>query len=70
MVHDGISEYDPTKDLSSLVPEMTVDHVFLNKLTTYKQLIGLRKNKYDVFVNLCDAYMESEAPSIDVINCL
>lgn len=59
--------YDPPRDLSGLLPGHEVDHVFLNKLTTYKQLKQLAKNKYDVFVNLCEGYLEWEVPSIDVI---
>jgi D-alanine-D-alanine ligase len=43
---------------------------FLNKLTTYKQLKELSKQGYDVFVNLCEGYLEWEVPSIDVIYTL
>lgn len=60
--------YDPPRDLSSLLPEATVDHVFLNKLTTYRQLKELGKKGYDIFVNLCEGYLEWEVPSIDVIH--
>ncbi len=59
--------YDPPRNLAALLPDAEVDHVFLNKLTTYKQLKKLSKNKYDVFVNLCEGYLEWEVPSIDVI---
>src|SRR5438045_3188718 len=59
--------YDPHRDLSSLIPEAQVDHVNLNKLTTYKQLKELKKKKYDAFINLCEGYLEWEIPSIDVI---
>lgn len=62
--------YDPPRNLSSLLPEDTVDHVFLNKLTTYKQLKSLSDHHYDIFVNLCEAYLEWEVPSIDVIHSL
>lgn len=62
--------YDPERDLSHLIPEAQVDHVRLNKLTTYKQLKELKKKKYDVFVNLCEGYLEWEVPSIDVIYTL
>ncbi|TMI69576.1 MAG: SET domain-containing protein-lysine N-methyltransferase [Bacteroidetes bacterium] len=60
--------YDPPRNLSSLLPNDEVDHVFLNKLTTYRQLKELKKKKYDVFVNLCEGYLEWEVPSIDVIH--
>ena len=59
--------YDPPRDLSHLMPEAVFDHVLLNKLTTYRQLKELKKKKYDVFVNLCEGYLEWEIPSIDVI---
>lgn len=59
--------YDPPRNLSALLPGAEVDHVFLNKLTTYKQLKELSGKGYDVFVNLCEGYLEWEVPSIDVI---
>jgi D-alanine-D-alanine ligase-like ATP-grasp enzyme len=62
--------YDPPRDLSALLPGDTVDTVFLNKLTTYKQLKELKKKNYDIFVNLCEGYLEWEVPSIDVIYTL
>ncbi len=62
--------YDPPRNLSVLLPEAEVDHVFLNKLTTYKQLKALRDKGYDIFVNLCEGYLEWEVPSIDVIYTL
>jgi D-alanine-D-alanine ligase-like ATP-grasp enzyme len=62
--------YDPPRDLTHLLPGHAVDHVFLNKLTTYRQLKDLGKKKYDIFVNLCEGYLEWEVPSIDVIHYL
>jgi len=62
--------YDPVRDLSSLMPEAVIDHVALNKLTTYKQIRELSKKGYDVFVNLCEGYLEWEVPSIDVIHTM
>ncbi|MBL0233943.1 MAG: ATP-grasp domain-containing protein [Chitinophagaceae bacterium] len=59
--------YDPARDLRSLLPGAELDTVFLNKLTTYKQLKELSKQGYDIFVNLCEGYLEWEVPSIDVI---
>ena len=60
--------YDPPRNLSSLLPGDIVDHVFLNKLSTYKKLKELRKKNYDIFVNLCEGYLEWSVPSIDVIH--
>lgn len=59
--------YDPPRNLAALLPDAVVDHVFLNKLTTYNQLKQLGKKKYDIFINLCEGYLEWEVPSIDVI---
>lgn len=62
--------YDPPRHLSVLLPDAEVDHVFLNKLTTYRQLKELKKKNYDIFINLCEGYLEWEVPSIDVIHSL
>ncbi|MFM8710620.1 MAG: SET domain-containing protein-lysine N-methyltransferase [Sphingomonadales bacterium] len=62
--------YDPPRDLSALLPGASVDHVFLNKLTTHKQLRALAKKKYDIFVNLCEGYPDWEVPGVDVIYAL
>jgi D-alanine-D-alanine ligase-like ATP-grasp enzyme len=59
--------YDPPRDLSRLIPEASFEHVFLNKLTTYRQLKSLQQQGFDVFVNLCEGYLEWEVPSIEVI---
>jgi len=62
--------YDPPRDLAVLITEHEVHTVFLNKLTTYSQLKDLSKQGYDIFVNLCEGYLEWEVPSIDVIYTL
>jgi D-alanine-D-alanine ligase-like ATP-grasp enzyme len=62
--------YDPARNISALLPDAEVDHVLLNKLTTYRQLKELKKKNYDIFVNLCEGYLEWEVPSIDVIHSL
>ena len=62
--------YDPARNLKPLIPEHHVDHILLNKLTTYKQLKALQHKGYDIFVNLCEGYLEWEVPSIDVIYTL
>lgn len=62
--------YDPPRDLSPLLPGDEVHNIFLNKLTTYKQLKELSKQSFDIFVNLCEGYLEWEVPSIDVIYTL
>ncbi len=62
--------YDPPRDLVPLMPEAEIHTVFLNKLTTYKQLRKLGKKGYDIFVNLCEGYPEWEVPGIDVVYSL
>ena len=62
--------YDPKRDLSVIMPEATIDHIFLNKLSTYQQLKQLKENNYDIYINLCEGYLEWKVPSIDVITSL
>jgi len=62
--------YDPPRNLQPLLPDAVVDHVFLNKLTTYKQLRELKKKNYDIYVNLCEGYLDWTIPSVDVIYCM
>lgn len=62
--------YDPPRNLARLLPGAEVDHVFLNKLTTHKQLRALSKKQYDIFVNLCEGYPDWEVPGVDVIYAL
>ena len=59
--------YDPPRDLTPLLPEHQVDHVALNKLTTFRQMKDLAQQGYDIFVNLCEGYPDWDVPSIDVI---
>ncbi|MEN9609588.1 MAG: hypothetical protein RLZZ628_402 [Bacteroidota bacterium] len=59
--------YDPPRNLSKWLPNDTVEHIFLNKLTTYQQLKQLKKANYDIYVNLCEGYLDWSVPSIDVI---
>ncbi|MDQ2718788.1 MAG: SET domain-containing protein-lysine N-methyltransferase [Bacteroidota bacterium] len=62
--------YDPPRNLAALLSGDQVDHIYLNKLSTYKQLKELKKHKYDIFVNLCEGYLDWSVPSIDVIHSL
>ncbi len=62
--------YDPPRDLTALLPGHTVDHVFLDKRTTYQQLARCARDGYDVFINLCEGYLDWDVPSIDVIHAL
>lgn len=63
-------QYDPPRDLAPLLPGDDVHHVFLNKLTTHRQLRELARGGYDIFVNLCEGYPDWEVPGIDVIHVL
>ncbi|MEX2182529.1 MAG: SET domain-containing protein-lysine N-methyltransferase [Gemmatimonadaceae bacterium] len=62
--------YDPPRNLAPFAPGHQVDHVFLHKLSTYRQLKELSVQGYDIFVNLCEGYLEWDVPSIDVIHTL
>ena len=62
--------YDPPRNLAPLLPEAQIDHVFLDKRSTYRQLKALKAQGYDIFVNLCEAYLEWDVPSIDVVHAL
>jgi D-alanine-D-alanine ligase len=62
--------YDPPRELAPLVPEYEVHNVFLNKLTTFRQLKELSKQGFDIFVNLCEGYPEWEVPGVDVVFCM
>lgn len=62
--------YDPPRNLSKLLHGDEVHHVFLNKLTTYNQLKNLSRENYDIYINLCEGYLEWKVPSIDVIHSL
>jgi D-alanine-D-alanine ligase-like ATP-grasp enzyme len=62
--------YDPPRDLSPLLPEHTVCHAFLKKVSTFRQLRDLKKQGFDIYVNLCEGYLDSDIPSIDVIMAL
>lgn len=50
---NDFKNFDPPLDLSQLMPEASIDHVFLDKLSTYKQLKDLKPRNYDIYVNLC-----------------
>lgn len=62
--------YDPQRDLSVILPEANIDHILLNKLSTYQQLKQLKDQHYDIYINLCEGYLEWKVPSIDVITSL
>jgi D-alanine-D-alanine ligase-like ATP-grasp enzyme len=62
--------YDPPRDLSHLLPEHDFHHEFLNKVSTFSQIKALQQQGFDVFVNLCEGYRDSDVPSIDVIHAL
>lgn len=62
--------YDPPRNLAPLLEGHQVNHVFLRKISTYAQLKSLAKENYDVFVNLCEGYLEWDIPSIDVVHSL
>ena len=64
------ARYDPPRDLTPLLPGAEVEHVFLKKATTYRQIKETRRRGFDIYVNLCEGYLEWDIPSIDVIQAL
>jgi len=61
------ANWDPRRNLSHLRPDWEIDHVFLRKASVHRQLKLAAAKGYDVFVNLCEGYLDWEIPSIDVI---
>lgn len=59
--------YDPPRDLSHLAPGDVVHHEFLRKISTFGQIRALDREGFDIYVNLCEGYRDSDVPSIDVI---
>jgi D-alanine-D-alanine ligase len=64
------ANYDPPRDLAPLLPGNLVEHVFLKKATTFRQIKATRQQNFDIYVNLCEGYLEWDIPSIDVIRAL
>jgi len=62
--------YDPRRDLSPLLPQHTFHHEFLHKASVFRQLRDLKKQGYDIYVNLCEGYLDSDVPGSDVIMAL
>jgi len=62
--------YDPARDLAPLAPGHTVHHEPLHKLSVYKQLKALSSQGFDIYVNLCEGYLEWDVPSVDVVHSL
>jgi D-alanine-D-alanine ligase len=62
--------YDPPRDLSPWLPGCAVHHEMLDKRTTYRQLRGCADRGFDIYVNLCEGYLDWDVPSIDVIHAL
>lgn len=70
MAEEDYKNAEPSRNLSYLLPEDQVDHVFLNKAIAYRQLKELKHKGYDIFVNLCAACLDWDVPSIDVVVAL
>ena len=62
--------YDPPRDLSLLLPEHEFHHEFLSKVTAFSQIKSLQRQGFDIYVNLCEGYRDSDVPSVDVIHAL
>jgi len=62
--------YDLRRDLSHLLPDHEFHHEFLSKVSAFGQIKALQRQCFDVYVNLCEGYRDSDVPSIDVIHAL
>lgn len=63
----ALRELDPPRDLTELLPEHEVEHVFLDRATSVARLAELRA---DVFVNLCDGAAGEDIPGVEVVEAL
>lgn len=57
---DQAADRETLADLAALLPQEQVDVVLLSKATIYRQLKSLKKQGYDIFVNLCRNYLDSD----------
>lgn len=62
--------YDPPRDLAPLLPDHDFRHESVRKVSAFAQIQALARQGFDVFVNLCEGYRDSDVPSIDVIHAL
>jgi D-alanine-D-alanine ligase len=62
--------YDQRRNLSHLLPEHEFHHEFLDKISAFSQIKARQRQGFDVYVNLCEGYRDSDVPSIDVIHAL
>ncbi|MCC6275058.1 MAG: SET domain-containing protein-lysine N-methyltransferase [Leptospiraceae bacterium] len=62
--------FDPPREISTLIPDARFHYEFLKKATVYKQLKNLKKENFDIYVNLCEGSLDWDTPSIDVIHAL
>lgn len=61
------ANWDPQRDLSALWPDAEIFHLQLRKASVHRQLREAAGQGFDIFVNLCEGYLDWEIPSIDVI---
>lgn len=61
------ANWDPQRNLSALLPDDEVVHLQLRKASVHRQLRQASLQGFDIFVNLCEGYLDWEIPSIDVI---
>ena len=62
--------YDPPRDLSPLLPQRAVSCLPQEGFNVPGGSADLKKQGFDIYVNLCEGYLDSDTPSIDVIMAL
>lgn len=61
---------DPRRDLSHVLPDHVFHHEYLKKASTVRQIEALARQDFDIYVNLCEGYRDSDVPSVEVIEIL
>jgi len=62
--------YDQRRNLSRLLPDHEFHHEFLDKVSAFSQIKARQRQGFEVYVNLCEGYRDSDVPSIDVVHAL
>lgn len=65
-----LKAYDLPCDPAPYLEGHTCDHVLLTKATAVRELAGLSRKGYDVFINLCDGAWDEDRPGIEVVQAL
>ena len=65
-----LSENEVRCDPSPFIPDAEWTEIELAKESAVHTLLGLPRDRYDLFFNFCDGSFDSDAPGIDVVRAL